>query len=105
MNGSIWLGWVLVGVLAVLSIVLLMGKGSFLIAGYNVTCKQEKEKYDVKKLCRVMGAGFGIITIITAVNISYEFKLPVGIRWLIPWGYLIVIATIAVLGNTICKKR
>jgi hypothetical protein len=105
MNGPIWLGWVIVGALAVLSIVWLMGKGSFLIAGYNTSNEGVKEKYDVKKLCRVMGAGFGIITIISAVNLSYEFKLPTSLQWLIPWGYFIVITVVAVLGNTICKKR
>ncbi len=105
MNGPIWLGWVLVGILAVLSIVLLMGKGSFLIAGYNTASKQEKEKYDVKKLCRVVGAGFLIITIITGVNLYYEFNLSSSIKWIMPWGYLIVIAAITVLGNTICKKE
>jgi hypothetical protein len=104
MTGPMWLGWAVAGVLAVLSIILLAGKGSFLIAGYNTACKQEKERYDRKKLCRVMGTGFGIITIIMGVDLYYRFELPNSIQWLIPWGYFIVIGTIAVLGNTICKK-
>lgn len=32
-----------------------MGKGAFLIAGYNTASKAEKERYDEKALCRFMG--------------------------------------------------
>jgi magnesium-transporting ATPase (P-type) len=40
---------------AVLGIVFIGGRGAFLIAGYNTLSKAEKEKYDVKALCRFMG--------------------------------------------------
>ncbi len=39
----------------VLGIVFMNGKGAFLIAGYNTSCKEEKEKYDKKALCIFMG--------------------------------------------------
>lgn len=45
-----------------ISIFLLMGKGSFLIAGYNTASADEKAKYNEKKLCRIVGLGFFIIT-------------------------------------------
>jgi hypothetical protein len=105
MNGPIWVGWLLVGILAILSIVLLMGKGSFLIAGYNTASKKEKERYDQKKLCRVIGTGLGIMTVIMGIDLAYEFNLPVNIQWLTPWGYLIVIAAMLLLANTISKKK
>jgi len=105
MNGPIWLVWGLVGLLAVISTAFLMGKGSFLIAGYNTASKQEKEKYDEKKLCRVMGWGFGLITAIMAINTVYRSELPNSIQWIMPWGLLATIATIIILVNTICKKR
>ena len=57
MNGPVWVVWA-VGVLcAAISLLLLSGHGSWLIAGYNTASKKEKEKYDEKKLCRVMGCG------------------------------------------------
>ena len=37
------------------SIVLLMGKGSWMIAGYNTSSKEEKEKTDSVALCKFMG--------------------------------------------------
>ena len=48
---------------AVMTIMFLMGKGSFLIAGYNTSSKKEKQHYDEKKLCRLMGIGMGLITL------------------------------------------
>ena len=53
------IGLVIVCVLAILiiaaSIVLLMGKGSWMIAGYNTSSKEEKEKTDSVALCKFMG--------------------------------------------------
>lgn len=46
---------IMVGILAILGILFLNGKGSFLIAGYNTASKAEKEKIDEKKLCRYVG--------------------------------------------------
>ena len=47
--------WVIFILLFVLSAVLLTGRGSFLIAGYNTSSPEEKEKYNAQKLCRTMG--------------------------------------------------
>lgn len=49
-------------VFLIISIILLMGKGSFLIAGYNTANADEKSKYDEKKLCRIVGLGCLIMT-------------------------------------------
>lgn len=50
--------------LFILSIPLLLGKMSNLIAGYNTMTSKEKEKYDELKLARIIGLVF-----IVAVNI------------------------------------
>lgn len=106
MNGPVWLGWVATAIIAVLSVLLLSGKGSFLIAGYNTASKQEKEKYNVKRLCRVVGGGLGIITIMLTISVYYKFEFPNSIlKLMMPWGLFIVIALMAILTNTICKKK
>ncbi|NMA95582.1 MAG: DUF3784 domain-containing protein [Clostridiales bacterium] len=38
-----------------LGVVFMMGKGAFLIAGYNTSSKETKDKYDEKALCKFMG--------------------------------------------------
>ena len=96
--------WVVVALLAILSIVLLSGKGGFLIAGYNTASKETKRKYDVKKLCRVVGGGIGVCAVILAVTVLYDFEGFV-IPWLMPIAFLAVVAVVAVLANTICGAK
>lgn len=55
--------WMIALLFACISIIFFMGKGSFLIAGYNTASKEEKARYDEKKLCKVMGIGTSIITV------------------------------------------
>lgn len=55
--------WIMIVIFGVLSIVFFMGKGAFLIAGYNTAKVEDKLKYDEKKLCRVIGVGCLIVTI------------------------------------------
>lgn len=105
MNGPIGIGWVVIVLLAVMSIVFLLGKGSFLIAGFNTASDKEKSKYNVKRLCRIVGGGTSLFTIMLAISLLYNGKLPIYLKWIMPWGYLADIAVILVLGNTICKKK
>lgn len=44
-----------IAIFLILAILLLCGKGAFLIAGYNTMTKEEKEKYDSKALCKSTG--------------------------------------------------
>lgn len=46
---------VLIIILLIMSLLFFIGKGGFLIAGYNTAPKEEKEKYDDKKLNKAMG--------------------------------------------------
>ena len=45
----------IIGLFVLLGIILSIGKGSFLIAGFNTMSKKEKEEYDVVSLCKYMG--------------------------------------------------
>lgn len=66
-TGSDWIVWIVFVIFAVLSIVLLSGHGSWFISGYNTASKEERKKYDEKKLCWTMGIGMSIIAIIAGV--------------------------------------
>ncbi len=59
-NGPDWIMWVVFAIFALMSIVLFTGRGANLIAGYNTASKEEKSKYDEKKLCRVTGVGMSV---------------------------------------------
>ena len=68
--------WIVFVIFAVLSIILLSGHGSWFISGYNTASKEEKEKYDEKKLCRTMGLGMSIIAILLLTMGLLENILP-----------------------------
>ena len=55
------------GLMLVISIPLLMGKGSSMIAGYNTMPAEKKKKYNAKALCRVAGA---LVLFITACTVG-----------------------------------
>ena len=97
--------WGTIILMAILSIILLSGRGGILVAGYNTASKKEKAKYNEKRLCRTVGGGLGIITIIMASAAFYDFELPPSIGWLIPWGIFATAAVTIVLGNTLCKNK
>ncbi|MDR3310108.1 MAG: DUF3784 domain-containing protein [Oscillospiraceae bacterium] len=82
----------LIGLLLVsMGIVLLTGRGAFLIAGYNTMSKSEKAKYDAAALCRFMGKillPIGLLTPSVALGAIY------GISW-VPSAY--IAATVALV--------
>ncbi len=63
-----------------LSVVLLRGKGAWLIAGYNTLNKKEKEKYDSVALCKFVGKYLlSVSLLMPAIPIGGIFKL----HWLV----------------------
>lgn len=65
-------------ILAILGVIIRLGKASFLISGYNTSSKCEKEKYDEKALCKFIGnllftlAGICLfIGIVKVLNFAY----------------------------------
>lgn len=69
-------------------VMLSFGKGAFLISGYNMLSKEEKQKYDEKALCKFMGKFIFLIAFsisllilsdILAINILYTIGLGITI--------------------------
>lgn len=94
-------GWILAAIFFIMSILLICGKGSWLIAGYNTASKEEKEQYDKKKLCRAMGIFLLLITIATALLLTIEAEIMPLL-----YGTFLVLSLIVVViyTNTKCKK-
>jgi hypothetical protein len=91
--------------MAVMSTVLLLGKGSGLIAGYNTASNKTKAKYDEVKLCRVMGSGLLVLTITLAFSLWNNFKFSnVFTEYAVIAIMGLTIISIIILANTICKK-
>ena len=103
-SGPDWGVWIVFVIFAVLSIVLLSGHGSWVISGYNTASKEEKEKYDEKKLCRTMGIGMSIISILILIMGLFENVLPAFFVYIALGIILVNVVVIIILGNTLCRK-
>ena len=103
-TGPDWTMWIIFGIFTVLSIVLLSGHGSWFISGYNTASKEEKEKYDEKKLCRTMGVGMSIIAILALIMGLLENILPAFFVYIAVGIIVVDVVVIIILENTLCKK-
>ncbi|MCI9125111.1 MAG: DUF3784 domain-containing protein [Eubacterium sp.] len=103
-TGPDWIIWIIFIIFAVLSIVLLLGHGSWFISGYNTASKEEKEKYNEKKLCRTMGIGMSVLTFLIFIMGLLENILPAFFVYIALGIVFIDVLVIIILGNTICKK-
>ena len=64
--------------MVIMSLVLLSGRGAFLIAGYNTKSKAERAKYDEAALCRFMGKLLLAVCFFMAL-------LFMGMFWQVTW--------------------
>lgn len=104
-NGPDWLLPAIVVLFAALSLLLLSGKGAWLIAGYNTSSPEEKAKYDEKRLCRVSGGGMAVLTLLMAVMAIWEDTLPAAFAWVFGAVTVLVVAAVLILSNTICRRK
>ena len=103
-SGPDWVVWIVFVIFAVLSIILLSGHGSWFISGYNTASNEEKEKYDEKKLCRTMGIGMSIISILILIMGLFESVLPAFFVYIAVGIIVVDVVVIIILGNTLCRK-
>lgn len=95
--------WGIIIIFLIITIALLSGNGSFLIAGYNTSKKTDKMKYNKKKLCRVVGSGMGIITIFMMILACFGNNQPNWILIALPFVIISVTIAILILSNTVCS--
>ncbi len=104
MNGPEWIMWVVAGIFVLLTIVFFTGHGSGLIAGYNTASQEEKEKYDEKKLCKIMGWGMAVISVCIIVMGAFERVLPASFVYVFLGIVIVDIIVMMILMNTVCRK-
>ena len=80
----------------ILAIIILTGKGDNLIAGYNTSTEEEKEKYNIKRVRICVG---GMLLILTPIMLLFADNFVVLIAVVPPLSILSVILT-----NTWAKK-
>ena len=83
-------------IVLVLAVIILLGKGDNLIAGYNTSTKEEKETYNIKRVRISIG---GMLLILSLIMLLFADNLVVLIVIVPPLSILSI-----VLANTWAKK-
>ena len=84
----------------ILALVILVGKGDWMIAGYNTASPKEREKYNIKRL-RIVMSLLMVVTALFVLSILFTPPYLIG-----PTPQVLVIACIVgvVLASTWAKK-
>lgn len=100
-----WVLWIVFGLIAALSVLLLTGHGADLIAGFNTASKEEKEQYDRKKMCRVIGTFLAVLALFILAMAIWNSVLPVWFLYLFMGVTVVGCIVMIVLLNTVCRKK
>ena len=87
----------------VMGIVIAIGKGDWLIAGYNTSSKEEKEKVNIKRL-RLLTSTLLLLVSVFVLVMPYAAQKQTSLYLMIA-GLWVVLIVFLVLANTWCKKK
>lgn len=103
-TGPAIVGWIVFIPLFLIAILLISGKGSSLIAGYNTASPEERAQYNERKLTLTIGVGMLLISLLIPALVLLQDKLPGWFIFVII-GLIAVITIVMLVGaNTWCKR-
>ena len=93
---------IIAALLLVMGIVILIGKGDNLIAGYNTASEEERAKYNVKKLRGLIGGFIILLTPLMVLFLAVNPSRHAGFEFAAVTTLLAII--LIILANTWAKK-
>lgn len=94
--------YIMIALIWILTIILLSGKGSFLVAGFNTAPKKVRKQYDKKKLSRGYGVGVGVIAVFITLSGILESDT---ILHLMPLVIILSVVFTTLYGTILCRKK
>ena len=95
--------------LLILGIIIIKFKMSYLIAGYNTSSKEQKEKYDEKKLVSYIGNFLIISSMILILGsiLTFIFKKSylIFVSWILFTVYIIVMLVYLNVSKCLIKRK
>ena len=88
--------------LVVLGVIILIGKGDHLIAGYNLAPQEEKAQYHIKRLRGLIG---GLLIAIAPMTRFLLGKETLTAVWTFVGVTFVLCIVVVVLANTWAKKK
>lgn len=95
------LTYVLAAIFVFLAVLLLLGKGDMLIAGYNTASPEEREQYDIRRL-RLLVA---LVLIIVSVGMVLMALWPERFAIAFTFIEIFICLLTVILANTWAKKK
>ena len=93
--------YIISGLMAVLGIVVLAGKGDRLIAGYNTASAEERARYNVRRLRLLIGL---LMLILAPLCLLLTRESAQSTGWFFT-SVVILVVLVLILANTWAKKR
>ncbi len=96
---------VLIALFVAFGILISMGRGQWLIAGWNTMSERERAKYDEEKLMRVVSSGMFALAGTQAVMLAAILLENKTLRIFSYVLVLVVVIVLVILANTTTKRR
>lgn len=94
--------FIVAAALLILGIVILIGKGDNLIAGYNTASKEEKSLFNIKRLRGLIG---GLLILLAPMTIFLLGEEKTAASWSFGALTLILSIVVVILANTWAKNK
>lgn len=88
--------------LLIMGIVILVGKGDNLIAGYNTASKEEKSQYNIKRLRGLIG---GLLAILAPMTVLLLGEETMAATWSFVALTFVMSIVVVILANTWAKNK
>lgn len=93
---------IVAALLLIMGIIILIGKGDNLIAGYNTASKEERAKYNIKRLRGLIG---GLLIAMAPMMLLLAGEPSTEKGWSFTALVLVVCIVVVILANTWAKKK
>ncbi len=93
---------IIAAIRAIMGIIVLIGKGDNLIAGYNTASKEEREQYHIKRLRGLIG---GLLVVLAPMTVLMLREETFTATWSFVGLTFILTIIVVVLANTWAKKK
>ena len=93
---------IVAAILLIMGIIILVGKGDNLIAGYNTASKEEKAQYNIKRLRGLIG---GILVVLAPMMLLLLGKESLAATLSFVALTFVLCIVMVILANTWAKKR
>ena len=92
---------IIAAILVILGVLILIGKGDNLIAGYNTASKEERAQYNVKRLRGLVG---GLLIVLAPMMFLLNGENTMAATWSFCALVFVLCIVVVILANTWAKK-